>query len=444
MNKDLTQGNVLKILIMFAIPYLLSSFLQKFYGMADLYIIGQYQTSASISAVSIGSQFMNMLTVMIIGLAMGATVHIGQSVGCKDEKEVKKTIGNTALLFIGISFALSIVLIFSVSFIVQMMSTPQEAVFETNNYLRICFIGIPFICAYNVLSSIYRGLGDSQRPMYFIIISCFLNIILAFYFIGYLSMGAVGAALGTVISQAMSSIIALFYLFKKSSIHLQFTDFSIDYQTMRKILKVGIPIALQDGFIQISFLIITIIANSRGLIPATSVGLVEKIISFMFLVPSAMLSALSAMVAQNIGAKKYERAKAMLKYALFITLSFGMICCIVCQMIPHQLIGLFTHEQAVINMGAEYLKVYAFDCIFASVHFCFSGYFCGCGYSKISFIHNVISILLVRIPGAYLASLLFPNTLLPMGLAAPIGSLLSSLICIGYYIHMKKYRLVGD
>lgn len=266
MNKDLTQGNVLKILIMFAIPYLLSSFLQKFYGMADLYIIGQYQTSASISAVSIGSQFMNMLTVMIIGLAMGATVHIGQSVGCKDEKEVKKTIGNTALLFIGISFALSIVLIFSVSFIVQMMSTPQEAVFETNNYLRICFIGIPFICAYNVLSSIYRGLGDSQRPMYFIIISCFLNIILDFYFIGYLSMGAVGAALGTVISQAMSSIIALFYLFKKSSIHLQFTDFSIDYQTMRKILKVGIPIALQDGFIQISFLIITIIANSRGLI----------------------------------------------------------------------------------------------------------------------------------------------------------------------------------
>lgn len=438
-KKSLTEGNVLKVLIVFAFPYLLSSFLQTFYGMADLYIVGQFNGADAISAVSIGSQFMHMLTVVIIGLAMGATVRIGNAMGRKDYDDVSNIVGNTTLLFIIIAIILTVLLLWCTPFIIQIMSTPLEAVNYTSAYLKICFIGIPFIIAYNVISSIFRGAGDSTSPMIFIFIACFVNIILDYVFIRYFSMGASGAAFATVIAQALSSLFAIVYLIKKPfAFKLKREDFHWKFKTVQSLLSSGIPIALQDGFIQISFLIITIIANSRGLIFATGVGITEKMISFLFLVPSAFLSALSALVAQNIGAKKIQRAKDMLRYGLIITVIYGIICACLCQIIPQSMIALFTSDQRVIEAGSLYLMSYGWDCLFAGIHFCFSGYFCGCNKPTISFIHNMISIILVRIPGAYLASQMFPNTLYPMGWAAPIGSLLSSLICIGFYIYLNK------
>lgn len=439
MKKNLTEGHVLKVLVMFAIPYLMSSFLQTFYGMADLYIVGQFNNADAISAVSIGSQFMHMLTVVIIGLAMGTTVRIGNAVGRNDKKDISSIVGNTTILFLGISVVLTILLLSCTSFITDIMSTPLEAVSYTKSYLTICFIGIPFIISYNVISSIFRGAGDSKSPMYFVLIACITNIILDYIFVGYFSMGATGAALATVLAQVLSTIIALIYMLRNTYIFsVQKSDFHIHISTIKNILTVGLPIALQDGFIQISFLIITIIANSRGLIFATGVGITEKIISFLFLVPSALLSALSASVAQNMGANKLERAKQMLYYGLIISVSFGMICTLVCQMIPQQMLALFTSDTQVIKAGSLYLMSYAWDCIFASIHFCFSGYFCGCNKPFISFIHNTISIICIRIPGAYIASQVFPDTLFPMGWAAPLGSLLSAIICIGFYIFLKR------
>lgn len=434
MNRNLTEGNVLKVLIRYALPYLLSSFLQTFYGMADLYIVGQYNGAASISAVSIGSQFMHFVTVVIIGLAMGTTVRIGFAVGGKDFQKVSQIIGNTCLIFVLFAAASTLLLCLNTSSVIRLMSTPLEAIEETYGYLLVCFIGIPFIIAYNVLSSIFRGMGDSKSPMVFILIACIINVTLDYYFIGTLSLGAKGAAYATVIAQALSSIIAISCLLKRSygfTFHL--SDFRLDTVTAKGILASGLPIALQDGFIQISFLIITVIANSRGLMMATGVGIVEKIISFLFLVPSAFLSALSALVAQNIGAKKTERAQAMLRYSLMITAFFGAACFVLCQIVPNQLVSLFTDEKKVIMYGGEYLRTYSLDCVFAAIHFCFGGYFCGSKHSAISFIHNVISVVCIRIPGAYLATVLFPETLLPMGLSAPMGSLLSAVICIYFY-----------
>lgn len=439
MNNRLTKGHVLKVLLIFALPYLLASFLQSFYGMADLYIVGQFNGADIISAVSIGSQFMHLITVIIIGLAMGATIRIGHAVGREDYHDASCIVGNTALLFIGIALVITVMLICLTSPIIQLMSTPPEAIKATYDYLIICFIGIPFIFSYNVISSIYRGAGDSKSPMYFVLVSCMTNIILDYIFVGYFHLGASGAALATVCAQALSTIIALLAMMKKSFVFpIQKKDFRFNFLYIRKILSSGIPIALQDGLIQVSFLIITIIANSRGLIFATGVGITEKIISFLFLVPSAFLSALSASVAQNIGANKPARAKQMLKYGLMITVTFGCVCAMICQMIPQQMIGLFTHDQAVIQAGSLYLMAYGLDCIFASIHFCFSGYFCGCNRPTIPFVHNLLSIVLIRIPGAYFASLWFVDTLYPMGLAAPLGSILSSIICIRYYILTKN------
>lgn len=438
MEKNLTMGSVLKNILYFSLPYLLSYFLQTLYGMADLFIIGQFEGVASTTAVSIGSQVMHMVTVMIVGLAMGATVSIGQAIGAGNKKKAARYIGNTIILFMGLAIVAAIILLFFIKPIVGVMSTPEEAVLGTRIYLTICFIGIPFITAYNIISSIFRGMGDSKSPMYFIAVACVVNIALDYLFIGGLHMGAAGAALGTTCSQTVSVIIALIVIMKKKTgISLSKNDFKMDKETMSQLLKIGIPVALQDGFIQIAFIVITIIANRRGLDTAAAVGIVEKIISFLFLVPSSMLSTVSALGAQNIGAGKPERARATLRYAVMITVSFGIIATIIIQFIAEPVVGLFTANASVILLGSQYIRGYIIDCIFAGIHFSFSGYFCACGRSELSFIHNLTSILLVRIPGVYITSKAFIS-LFPMGLATAGGSMLSVIICLIAYGWMKK------
>ena len=236
MEKNLTMGSVLKNILYFSLPYLLSYFLQTLYGMADLFIIGQFEGVASTTAVSIGSQVMHMVTVMIVGLAMGATVSIGQAIGAGNKKKAARYIGNTIILFMGLAIVAAIVLLFFIKPIVGVMSTPQEAVSETRVYLTICIIGIPFITAYNIISSIFRGMGDSQSPMYFIAVACVVNIALDYLFIGGLHMGAAGAALGTTCSQTVSVIIALIVIMKKKTgISLSKNDFKMDKETMSQL-----------------------------------------------------------------------------------------------------------------------------------------------------------------------------------------------------------------
>lgn len=435
-ERNLTTGSVFKNVIIFSLPYLLSYFLQTLYGMADLFIIGQFEGVASTTAVSIGSQVMHMITVMLVGLAMGTTVSIGQAIGSKDKKRVAEGIGNTVILFMGVALVLMTVLLLLKKPIVTVMSTPQEAVMGTISYLTICFIGIPFITAYNIISAIFRGMGDSKSPMYFIAIACAANIVLDYVFIGGLHLGPAGAALGTTCAQVISVMISLVMIIRqREKFSLSRKDFRSNRNVMGQILKIGIPIALQDGFIQVAFMIITIIANQRGLNDAAAVGIVEKIISFLFLIPSSMLSTVSALGAQNIGAGKRQRANETLRYAVMITVGFGIIVGIFMQFFASPVVALFTDASdasgaEVVRLGGQYLRGYVWDCMFAGIHFSFSGYFCACGKSGISFLHNIIAITLVRIPGVYLASTLFLDTLFPMGLATAAGSLLSAIICV--------------
>ena len=438
MTKNLTEGSILKNIILFSLPYLLSYFLQTLYGMADLFLAGQFNGADVISAVSIGSQVMHMLTVIIVGLAMGGTVLIGQAVGAKDDKRASKVIGNTVTLFLIFSVIVTVVLLVACRGIVALVSTPPESVEQTVAYLRVCFFGIPFIVAYNVIASIYRGMGDSKSPMIFVIIACTLNIILDWLFMGVFGMKAKGAAIATVIAQAVSVIISLIAIARTGSLKLAKDDFKIDHATMSGILKIGVPVAAQDGFIQISFIVITIIANRRGVNVAAAVGIVEKIICFLFLIPSSMLSSISAIAAQNIGAGYNDRARHTLYAGTAIAVGIGAIFAIAFQFISHPVISLFTRDEIVVTLGTQYLKSYVTDCVLAAIHFCFSGYFCAMGKSIISFIHNSISIVVIRIPGAWLASKLWPETLFPMGCAAPLGSLLSALICIGAYLYLRK------
>lgn len=438
-GKDLTQGSIIGNIMTFSLPYMLAYFLQILYGLADLFVIGQYCGVDSTTAVSNGAQVMYMVTVVLIGLAMETTVLTARAIGAKDPVRTRAVVGNTVTMFAIIAVVLMVVLLCLRGWIVGVMDTPAEALNGMEHYLTICFIGIPFIIAYNIIASIFRGLGDSKSPMYFVVVACVVNILLDYFFIGILELGAMGAALGTTLSQAASVLFALCYIRRhKGVLDISRSDLRPQRDVIKLILKIGLPIAMQDGFIQISFLAITVIANGRGLVDAAAVGIVEKFIGLVFIVPSATLSTVSAISAQNIGANKMPRAKQTMRTAMLITSVYGLVVSITLQFIPQVAVGLFTSDSQVLAQGSDYLRGYVWDCIFASLHFCFSGFFTACGYALISFLHNSLSIVCARVPLAWLSSMLYPDTLYPMGLSTCTGSFISCLICIGAYWWLKR------
>lgn len=440
-GKDLTKGSVVGNILSFSLPYMLAYFLQILYGLADLFVIGQYCGVDSTTAVSNGAQVMYMVTVILIGLAMGTTVLTARSVGAKDAVRTRQIVGNTLTMFALLALVLMVVLLSLRGWIVGVMDTPAEAIGGMRQYLSVCFVGIPFIIAYNIIASIFRGLGDSRSPMVFVAVACAFNIALDYLFIGYFGLGAMGAALGTTLSQMASVCFALCSIRRhRGVLDVRREDLRLRRAVVGQILKIGLPVAMQDGFIQVSFIAITIIANGRGLVDAAAVGIVEKFIGLVFIVPSAMLSTVSAIAAQNIGASQLERAVRTMRCAMMITTVYGVICAVVLQFIPGMAVGIFTDNAQVLAQGSDYLRGYVWDCIFASIHFCFSGFFTACGYSIISFVHNSISIVTARIPLAWLASRLYPDTLYPMGLATCTGSVVSCVICLVAFWWIRRIR----
>ena len=441
MQQDLTQGNITRILLRFSGPYLVASFLQTFYGLADMFITGQYNGAGTISAVAVGSQVMHMLTVVIVGLAMGSTVSISHAVGAKDGPRTARSVGNSVTLFAAVAAASTVLLLMGLNLILRLLAVPPEAYEEARRYLFICFAGVPFIIAYNVISSIFRGLGDTKSPMYFVAIAGVFNIVLDYVLIGPFAMGAAGAALATVAAQGLSVGMAFLALKRfHMGVKAGKEDLAFEQNTIHGILAVGIPIAFQEGLIQISFLVITAIANARGVSVAAAVGIVEKIICFLFLVPSAMSAAVSSVAAQNAGAGYHNRSAEALRFGIRIIIGFGFVIFVLCQFAAEPMVSCFVkNDPDVVRLGGQYLRSYSADCMIAGIHFCFSGFFSAYRKAMYSFAHNMASVLLVRIPGAYLASKLFPETLFPMGLAAPMGSLLSVAICLVLYLRGREY-----
>ena len=435
-TKSFTEGNIVRGMLRFSVPYLITCFLQTFYGMADLFIVGQFNAPASISAVAVGSQLMHMLTVVIVGFAMGSTVLIGRSVGAGNRRGIAGAVSTTFAVFAALAAGLTVLLLLFTNPIIVLLKVPAAAVSEAAAYMRICFAGVVFITAYNVVSAVFRGLGDTRRPMYYVAAAGILNIGLDWLLVGPLGMGAGGAALATVVSQGVSVLLGLIAL-KKYHGDAFHRGVRPDRDDAGRILGVGVPIALQEGLIQVSFLVITMIANSRGVEVAAAVGIVEKVISFLFLVPSAMLSTVSALSAQNAGAGRHDRSRQVLRIGCMICAGFGAVVFVLCQPLAPHIVSLFVRQgdnvEAVVRLGGQYLRTYSLDCMLAGIHFCFSGFFSAYGKSGYSFLHNIISIITFRIPGAWAAAVFFPQTLYAMGIAAPMGSLLSVVICLILY-----------
>ena len=430
---DLTKGSVPKVLMQFAMPYLLANVLQALYGGADLFVVGRFDDAASVAGVAIGSQVMQTVTGIILGLTAGITVLIGIATGARDEKKAAATIGSAVWLFAIIGAVLTLLMTVWHDTIATAMHTPPEAMTDTRHYLLICSLGIPFIIGYNVVFGIMRGLGDSRSPLYFVALACVINIVLDFVLVGGCHMRAAGAATATIASQGISFAAALCYLHRKG-FRFPFTrrDIRLNGILSKRIIKLGTPIALQDALINISFLIITVIVNRMGVTASAALGVVEKLIVFAMLPPVAISSAVAAMTAQNYGAGLTDRMKRCLKSGIGMALVFGTAFCIYSQFLPETLMGIFTNDAPVIELGAEYLHGYSIDCIIVSFVFCINSYFSGQGNSLFPMVHSLIATFLFRIPLSWIFSHIAPTSLFPMGFAPPLATMVSLAICLWY------------
>ena len=466
-SNNLTEGNVKRVLLSFAVPFFISYAMQAAYGAVDLFVVGKFCQTSAVSAVSIGSQAMQLITSFVVGISMGTTVLIGRSSGENDREMIKKTVQSSVWILIILSFVLTLLMLLNGQTIAIWMQTPAKALAETKTYIHICSIGIPFIVMFNVNAAIMRGMGNSKTPMQIVGISGLCNVVGDFILSGVLHNGVAGVAVATAASQAVSALISLIALRRQKSassrialehpdsgssrIALEHPDsdschfpFAPDGYCTKKIFAVGLPIAMQDTLINISFMILTLVANRRGLEASSAVGIVEKLISFMFLVPSSMMSAVSTFTAQNSGAHKYDRIHECIIFSIVVTAGFGALMCLISWTIPDILTSIFTKDPRVIEYAGEYIRSYSIDCILVGVTFALNGYLNGIGNSLVTFIHNTLAIFAVRIPAAFLLSSMFPDTMFPMGFASPLGSLFSIIFLVFYFsVKNKKLNDVG-
>lgn len=441
---DLTQGNVTKVLLQFAVPFLLANLLQALYGGADLFVVGQYDDAASVAAVAIGSQVMQTITGIILGLTTGTTVLIAIATGARNDRQAAHTIGTSIWLFAAIGVLLTVVMTLAHSRLALLMHTPAEAMCDAEHYLLICSAGIPFIMGYNVVCGILRGLGDSKTPLYFVALACAINILLDFLLVGGMGMRAAGAAVATISSQGVSFGVALWFLHRRG-FRFEFTrrDVRPSSGISERIVKLGAPIALQDALVNVSFLLITVIVNRMGVVASASLGVVEKIIVFAMLPPMAVSSAVATMTAQNYGAGLVERMRRCLRSGIGLSMVFGVAFCLYSQFLPETLTGIFTRDAAVVAMAADYMRGYSIDCILVAFVFCINSFFSGQGNSLFPMVHSMITTFLVRIPLSWIISQVDSSSLLFMGYAPPVSTAVSLLIC-GWYLRRWRKRNVSS
>lgn len=430
----LTRGGILGALVTFALPVLLALFLQAMYGAADLIIVGRFAGTAEQSGVASGSQLFNLITMMITGLTMGVTVLVGNAVGSGEKQLAGRAVGCGAVLFGLVAVVITALVAPCAEQLAVLLHAPAEAVRQTAAYLRICGLGTVFITAYNVIGAVFRGLGDSRTPLVTVAIACCVNIVGDLVLVAGFGMGAAGAATATVLAQAVSVVVSLLFIRRRGlpfPFSLRF--FRLERWCLGRILRVGLPIALQELLVQFSFLFIQVVVNGMGVDASAAVGVAEKVCVFLMLVASAYMQSISAFVAQNNGAGLAGRSRQALFYGIRTALAAGAVMGALALFGGAQLAALFTADSAVIAEAHAYLKAYAIDCLLTAVLFCFVGYFNGCGRTVFVMLQGVAGAFCVRIPVVYLMSRIPQVGLFEIGLGTPISSMVQILLCVAAY-----------
>lgn len=440
-KSNFTSGPILSPLLSFALPVLGALILQAMYGAVDLMVVGQFSTAGDVSAVSTGSQLMNTITTVITGLSMGTTILLGQRIGEGRSEEAGHIIGGSIWLFGIAGLVISLLTPLFSSPLCSLMHAPEEAFAQTVQYVAICGGGSVFIVAYNVLGSVFRGMGDSKTPLMTVGVACVVNIVGDLLFVAVFHMAAAGAALATVMAQAVSVGICLIVIRRKGlSFPFGRRHLKPRAQDIRKTVLLGAPIALQDLLVSISFLVIMAIVNGLGVIASAGVGVAEKLCAFIMLVPSAFSQSLSAFVAQNIGAAQPQRARKAMLYGMGASFALGCIMAWFSFFHGDMLANLFAKDTQVIAAAADYLKAYAIDTLLVSFLFCFIGYFNGCGHTTFVMIQGLVGAFGVRIPVSFLMSRIQPTSLFRIGLATPSSTLVQIALCFIFLFHTQRKR----
>ena len=435
---DFTQGSILKKLVAFMMPVLGALILQAAYGAVDLLVVGRFGSTSGLSAVSTGSQVLNLVTFVVVQFAMGITVLIARYLGEKKPEKIGAVIGGGAIVFAIISVVLFIVMVYFAHPISILMQAPEEAVDLTASYVRICGGGIFFIVAYNLLSAIFRGLGDSKSPLLFVLVACIVNVIGDLALVAGLHMDAAGAAIATVSAQALSVVFAVVLLIKKElPFSIARKDFRLNPQC-KKFLKIGLPLALQEFLTQVSFLALCAFVNRLGLEASSGYGVACKIVNFAMLVPSALMQSMASFVSQNIGAGKKKRAKKSMFTGIGVGLVVGCLVFALVMLKGDMLAGFFSTDAAVIENGYAYLKGFALETIVTAILFSMVGYFNGNNKTIWVMTQGLIQTLLVRLPLAYFMSIQPNASLTKIGLAAPISTMVGVVLNIGFYVYLNR------
>lgn len=439
MNNNFTEGAILPKLLKFMLPVFFAIFLQSLYGAVDLLVVGQFGTDADVSAVSTGSQIVMTLTNLIVSFSMGITVAVAQRIGQKRPEEAAHTIGTGLVIFAITGAVFTVISVLGAGALAFIMQAPEEAFDLTKGYIRVCGSGFLIITAYNLLGSIFRGLGDSKTPLIAVGIACVCNIIGDLLFVAKFHLGATGAALATVIAQLVSVIIS-FFIIRRTKLPFEFHkhDLKIKGRYAASIIRIGTPIALQDFLVGISFLVMLAIVNQLGVTASAGVGVAEKVCAFIMLVPAAFMQSMSAFVAQNYGAGYNDRAIKALKTGIAVSVFFGVVMFFITFFHGDLLAGIFSNKSDTVSDAWDYLKAYAIDCLLTCFLFCFIGFYNGIEKTKFVMIQGIVGAFLVRIPVAFLMQHIGGGSLFLIGLATPCSTILQIIMCFAVYIHFTK------
>ncbi|MDR0320397.1 MAG: MATE family efflux transporter, partial [Treponema sp.] len=443
-ENDLTQGKVFSKLVLFAIPFLISNLIQSLYNVADMLIVGQFCGTESMAGVNIGGQVTFILTNTVIGLAMGGTVLIGQYMGAKNQDALKKVIATLITLLTIISLLLTPTVILLRKPLLFLIRTPQEAFVESERYLIVTMVGVIFIFGYNALSAILRGMGNSKQPLYFVTVACITNIVLDLLFVAVLKWNAFGAAMATVVSQALSVFLCIGYMVKnKFQFDFKLKSFKIYGEQLKLILKIGFPTCIQNSVVGISFMFLTALVNIVGGVSASAaVGAVGKFNSFAFMPILAMSMSISAMSAQNFGAGRIDRAALSCKIGTIFSVCVAYAFFVFVQIYPEPILRIFGNDPKMIEDGVVYLRVFSLDFLIIPFVFCINGLLMGGGHTFFTLINNILSSVILRIPVCYIFGITLGWGLKGVGLGVPAASLGTLLLVIGYLLTGKWKRSV--
>ena len=444
-ENNLSEGNVAKKLLKFAAPFIISNIIQSLYNVVDLIVVGWFGNRPSVAAVNNGSQLTFLATCFAIGISVGATVLIGQYLGAGKREELKKTIGTLIVSLTVIAAVATMLMVIFKEPLLRLIGIPEEAFSEASDYLLVTALGTIFIFGYNALSAIMRGMGDSKRPLIFVVIACVTNIGLDILFVAVFKMAALGAAIATVIAQAVSVVLCIIYLTKNDFIFdfKKLSSYKVDGENFKMLFKVGFPTMIQQVATNLSFLFLTALANSFGLAASSAIGIVGKFNGFAVLPAIAVSSAISAMCAQNIGAEQNERAVKTMTTGLILSYAITVPIFILTKIFPSQILSIFGNDPDIIAEGVKYIEFFSFDYLLVPLFFCMNGLFIGSGHTTFSLVTNMICSIFVRVPAAWIFSNYVFVGMRGLGLGAPTSTLVSCIFVVVFFFSGRwKKRVI--